>query len=323
MEDRSWSASGFGYRHGFNGMEQDNEVKGDGNSLDFGARIYDSRLGRWMSRDPLASKQPSWSPYKAFLDNPILFVDPEGETETIQTIVHNQKTGKTTIMVSQANKLMTDGKVHKRDYKYGDGWYNVNNYYDYTTTNVVYTDGNGKILSSSSSTKIRYDKGVQDYEGVYFGGDDYGDTRTGNKPIVSGGIMFYSSNGQGQESKTTTGAVNMVDIGPILDAIGMFSPSEGLSAQLRKITKMWDAGDTKNAMKAFDKIVKGFEDVGEILDKGHTIKDNIEATQTKSSRTATDSVPCSNCERMIDPATMLGEGDAPDYDLHKIKDDEG
>ena len=33
------------YRFAFNGKEQDNEVKGDGNSLDFGARIHDSRLG--------------------------------------------------------------------------------------------------------------------------------------------------------------------------------------------------------------------------------------------------------------------------------------
>src|SRR5690606_28578426 len=32
------------YRYGFNGMEKDDEIKGTGNSLDFGARIYDPRL---------------------------------------------------------------------------------------------------------------------------------------------------------------------------------------------------------------------------------------------------------------------------------------
>jgi hypothetical protein len=36
----------FEYCFGFNGMEQDNEVQGQGNAYDFGARIYDSRLGR-------------------------------------------------------------------------------------------------------------------------------------------------------------------------------------------------------------------------------------------------------------------------------------
>ncbi len=37
------------YRYGFNGMEMDNEKNGNGNTMDFGARIYDSRLGRWFS----------------------------------------------------------------------------------------------------------------------------------------------------------------------------------------------------------------------------------------------------------------------------------
>src|SRR5690606_36422730 len=50
-----------GYRYGFNGMEKDNEVKGKGNSYDFGARMYDSRLGRWLSIDPLTGKYPNLS----------------------------------------------------------------------------------------------------------------------------------------------------------------------------------------------------------------------------------------------------------------------
>ena len=44
------------YRFGFNGKENDNEVKGSGNSIDFGARIYDPRLGRFLSIDPDAQK---------------------------------------------------------------------------------------------------------------------------------------------------------------------------------------------------------------------------------------------------------------------------
>ncbi len=68
-----------GYRFGFNGMEKDDEAKGEGNSYDFGARIYDSRLGRWLSLDPLQSKYPSHTPY-CFVNNmPIWAIDPDGK----------------------------------------------------------------------------------------------------------------------------------------------------------------------------------------------------------------------------------------------------
>ncbi|GAB4380237.1 MAG: hypothetical protein Kow0075_11410 [Salibacteraceae bacterium] len=59
-------------------MEKDDEVKGSGNSYDFGARIYDPRLGRWMSLDPHASNYPSLSDYSAFGNSPIIIIDPDG-----------------------------------------------------------------------------------------------------------------------------------------------------------------------------------------------------------------------------------------------------
>jgi RHS repeat-associated protein len=67
------------YRYGFNGKEKDDEVKGGGNSLDFGARIYDSRLGRWMSMDPLQMKYASLSCYSGFGNVPIYLKDPNGK----------------------------------------------------------------------------------------------------------------------------------------------------------------------------------------------------------------------------------------------------
>ena len=67
------------HRFSFNGKESDSEVKGEGNNLDFGARMYDSRLGRFLSRDPKESKYVSWSTYTAFLDNPIIITDPTGK----------------------------------------------------------------------------------------------------------------------------------------------------------------------------------------------------------------------------------------------------
>ena len=48
------------YRYGFNGKENDNEVKGEGNQQDYGARIYDTRLGSFLSIDPLLDKYPEF-----------------------------------------------------------------------------------------------------------------------------------------------------------------------------------------------------------------------------------------------------------------------
>ncbi|MBI2258961.1 MAG: hypothetical protein HYU67_08690 [Flavobacteriia bacterium] len=66
------------YRYGYNGMEKDDEVKGNGNSYTTEFRQYDPRIGRWMSLDPLMMDFPSISPYVAFNNNPIIYTDPEG-----------------------------------------------------------------------------------------------------------------------------------------------------------------------------------------------------------------------------------------------------
>ncbi|MDQ3072508.1 MAG: hypothetical protein M3Q97_04485 [Bacteroidota bacterium] len=67
------------YRYGFNGMERDDEVKGIGNSYDFGARVYDSRLGCFLSVDPLYKIYEEVSPYVFAINNPIKYIDDNGK----------------------------------------------------------------------------------------------------------------------------------------------------------------------------------------------------------------------------------------------------
>jgi len=67
-----------GYRYGFNGKENDNEVKGTRNQIDYGMRMYDPRVGRFMSRDPVAKKYPDLAPYQYSSNTPIAAVDIDG-----------------------------------------------------------------------------------------------------------------------------------------------------------------------------------------------------------------------------------------------------
>jgi RHS repeat-associated protein len=70
-----------GYRYGYQGSEKDDEMKGSGNSYDFGARMYDSRVGRWLSLDHLAHTSPSLSPYNFVANCPVVLIDPDGKKE--------------------------------------------------------------------------------------------------------------------------------------------------------------------------------------------------------------------------------------------------
>jgi RHS repeat-associated protein len=75
--DRKFSLGG-NYRYGFNGKENDDEVKGEGNQQDYGMRIYDPRLGRFLSVDPLTRSYPELTPYQFASNSPIASIDLDG-----------------------------------------------------------------------------------------------------------------------------------------------------------------------------------------------------------------------------------------------------
>jgi len=67
------------HSYGFNGKEQDDEIHGSaGTSYDFGERMFDPRLGRWLSIDNKYSKYPEYSPYQFASNSPIFIVDADG-----------------------------------------------------------------------------------------------------------------------------------------------------------------------------------------------------------------------------------------------------
>jgi len=103
MPGRSYNSGE--YRYGFNGMEKDDEVKGTGNSYDFGARMYNPLIGRWMSIDSKATAFEG--PYTAFANSPIIVVDPDGKENIV--IIGNANDPKDTYTYPAQNQLLQTG----------------------------------------------------------------------------------------------------------------------------------------------------------------------------------------------------------------------
>jgi RHS repeat-associated protein len=93
--------NGQTYRFGFNGKENDNGVKGLGNQQDYGMRIYDPRVGRFLSTDPLQAKYPGLTPYQFASNSPIAHIDLDGQEKYHYTFSINDK----------GNPVLVPGKV--------------------------------------------------------------------------------------------------------------------------------------------------------------------------------------------------------------------
>ncbi|SCC64365.1 RHS repeat-associated core domain-containing protein [Chitinophaga costaii] len=110
MVDRNGSAGG--YRYGFNGKEDDKEIEGQ---QDYGFRIYDKRLGRFKSIDPLAKKYPELTPYQFASNSPIMAIDLDGLEAYA---VYNKATSQLALIpdISKVNPKLTNKFVSALEY---------------------------------------------------------------------------------------------------------------------------------------------------------------------------------------------------------------
>ncbi|MFT5821470.1 MAG: RHS repeat-associated protein [Crocinitomix sp.] len=127
------------YRYGFQGQEKDDEVKGEGNSVNYKYRMHDPRIGRFFAVDPLAGKYPHNSSY-AFSENRVvdgvelegLEVEPINKTTEGDTQQDGVKAGAFASFGNQTNlsggyfelKKSMSGEVGKRNQAFSLSSYN-------------------------------------------------------------------------------------------------------------------------------------------------------------------------------------------------------
>jgi RHS repeat-associated protein len=148
-----------GYRYGFNGKENDNEVKGEGNSQDYGMRIYDGRIGKFLSVDPLTKGFPQLTPYQFASNSPIANIDLDG-LERIHFTRAKEKDGST--------KLTLIGNEDFSETKWDPGYdgKGITGYHLFkTTTNprveyVVHQMDEMIFYANADLKKIPYDESV-------------------------------------------------------------------------------------------------------------------------------------------------------------------
>ena len=98
----------YSYRYGFNGQEREPSIN-DG-VYDFGARMYDGRIGRFFSTDPLKAKYPSESNYSFAANTPISVIDYLGLEKTFYLFFLESTKNQ---FISEADKRAIIDKVEK------------------------------------------------------------------------------------------------------------------------------------------------------------------------------------------------------------------
>ena len=122
MGERTFSNES--YRYGFNGKENDTDF---GNSLqDFDARFYSGILGRWLSVDFFASLYPNLTPYRSMFNNPINFIDNDGNIEL--------PLRGTYVIQKNTSTYIKDQKVYNRR----TGWIYQTGYFESSTQTDEY-----------------------------------------------------------------------------------------------------------------------------------------------------------------------------------------
>jgi RHS repeat-associated protein len=247
------------YRYGYQGQELDNEIEGEGNSLNYKYRMHDPRLGRFFTVDPLAGKYSYNSPY-AFSENRVI----DGlEWEGLEVVIHHEYQKETNTFIVTSKEIDNSFKE------------NVNHY--------VYKNADGQITrqvykSHTSGRSYVAPVGQVDYYTLLtcFNGEE----KTGSTSVnTRSGLRWWEDGGMEEKGPRAKGLVGVkVNAGPVKYKAGVgikeTSP-ESVNAEIINETKFelnpknWTKTPTMKAGVFLDfELSKADQSGGETIESG-------------------------------------------------------
>jgi RHS repeat-associated protein len=207
------------YRYGFNGKENDNEAKGEGNEIAFENRIYDPRVSRWLSLDPLQKKYPGETHFGFVSGNPIIYADVDGR-DKIYTMTIIDKDGRRTTIKRVDKGYFMYKKIE------GHGFGN-NRYYkqDLIVNATIDLRGTKNIATYSEELGNQKEIGAANYywqKAVEWG------AKEGPRGSQAGGITLtsaFASQVDGPKTDATKGSDGSVNIDLVSAAFNSLSKS--------------------------------------------------------------------------------------------------
>ena len=261
------SISGTENMYQYNGKEFNADL--DLNMYDYGARWYMAELGRWGTVDPLAEKYLDMSVYNYVLNNPLVYIDPDGRdartlydeatnTITIQTTVYITGAGTSQEVADKMNERQKetfkegkadDGTTIKFDitYKYDENA-DINN----TESIEDWQDGDN-VLEFKTEEGRSFVSGLHPDNGVIFMGN------------VTSGLEESAAMAQGDVVVHETGhLIGFKDrYEDIVDENGVTSskPEEGYSSNFMADSQQKGISQSQynNASSFIKKLVLAFE----------------------------------------------------------------
>jgi RHS repeat-associated protein len=289
MPGRTYTAASS-YRYGFNGKEMDNEVKGEGNQQDYGMRIYDPRLGRFLSVDPLTPFYPWYTPYQFAGNKPIWCIDLDGleeksATTSIFKTVFGSPSGysnpRTALDIMSNEKLIIQRKVQEkwnnsRVGRFTNGLINTTMGLVGTVASLEYittTGGVGAALGGTTALMFSLSEtgiGLAQMVDAIAGNNPKSEILHNSSSVV--GLIAY-----GTDSKYA----------PFLDAIGGLAPTTSTAKSLKEFVK--DLGGFKGAFNAFVEsptLVNTLGAIDQILDNSSVIVEAINLVDNHNTGTS-------------------------------------